>query len=184
LQMESKYIAVATTDPTTGERRQPNVLTNPTRNAEFLASQLQSAGYFQLADDQALVVTIDPGNARYFVVPVTNDWTITDNYWDQQTSLNIAQAKKNRDGTYTIVISPDDPDVWNWVSTGGLNQGTISIRFQDLDEASSKFPKVSSQVVSLDDLADILPPGTIYASTQDRRDQIALRKSGFNKRSA
>jgi hypothetical protein len=184
LQMESKYISVATTDPTTGERRQPNVLTNPTRNAEFLATQLQSAGYFQLNDDQALVVTVDPGNAGYFVVPVTNDWTITGNYWDQQTSLNNAQAMKNADGTYTIVISPQDPDVWNWVSTGGLNQGTISIRFQDLDPNSSTLPTVSSQVVSLDQLAGILPAGTVYASAQDRLDQIALRKSGFNNRFA
>jgi hypothetical protein len=184
LQMESKYIAVATTDPTTGERRQPNVLTNPTRNAEFLATQMQSAGYFQLDDGQALVVTINPGNAGYFVVPVTNDWTITDNYWDQQTSLNISQAKKNPDGTYTIVISPSDPDVWNWVSTGGLNQGTISIRFQDLDGTSSTLPTVSSQVVSLDDLPGVLPPGTVYATPQDRLDQIALRKSGFNNRFA
>ncbi len=184
LQMESKYIQVATIDPTTGQRRQPNVLTNPTRNAEFLATQMQSAGYFQLADDQALVVTIDPGNAGYFVVPVTNDWTITDNYWDQQTSLNIAQAKKNPDGTYTIVISPSDPDVGNWVSTGGLNQGTISIRFQDLDGNSTTLPTVSSQVVSLDDLASVLPAGTTYATPQDRLDQIALRKSGFNNRFA
>ena len=44
------------------------------------------------------------------MVPVTNDWTITDNYWDQQTSLNISQAKQNRDGTYTIVISPTGSD--------------------------------------------------------------------------
>jgi hypothetical protein len=145
---------------------------------------MQSAGYFQLDDDQALVVTIDPGNAGYFVVPVTNDWTITDNYWDQQTSLNIAQAEKNPDGTYTIVISPSDPDVWNWVSTGGLNQGTISIRFQDLDDTSSTLPTVSSQVVSLDDLAAVLPAGTKYATPQDRLDQIALRKSGFNNRFA
>ena len=184
LQMESKYISVATTDPTTGARTQPNVLTNPTRNAEFLATQLQSAGYFQLNDDQALVLTIDPGNAGYFVVPVTNDWTITNNYWDQHSSLNIAQAKKNTDGTYTIVISPSDPDVWNWVSTGGLNQGTISIRFQDLNSNSSTLPTVSSQVVSLDQLAGVLPPGTIYATPQDRLDQIALRKSGFNNRFA
>jgi hypothetical protein len=183
LQMESKYIQVATIDPTTGERRQPNVLTNPTRNAEFLATQMQSAGYFQLDDDQALVVTINPGSAGYFVVPVTNDWTITDNYWDQQTSLNIAQAKKNLDGTYTIVISPDDPDVWNWVSTGGLNQGTISIRFQDLGN-SSTLPTVSSRVVSLDDLPSVLPADTIYATTQDRLKQIADRKSGFNNRFA
>ena len=70
------------------------------------------------------------------------------------------------------------------MSTGGLNQGTISIRFQDLDQNSSTLPTVSSQVVSLDDLADVLPPGTVYATPQDRRDQIALRKSGFNNRFA
>jgi hypothetical protein len=40
IQREAQYIAVATTDPTTGARIQPNVLTNPTRNAEFLATQL------------------------------------------------------------------------------------------------------------------------------------------------
>jgi Protein of unknown function (DUF1214) len=184
LQMESKYIQVATVDPTTGERRRPNVFTNPTRNAEFLATQMQSAGYFQLDDDQALVLTIDPGGAGYFVVPVTNDWTITDNYWDQQTSLNNSpmQSVANEDGTYTIVVSPTDPGVWNWVSTGGLNQGTISIRFQDLDPDSS--PTVSSRVVSLDQLPSVLPPNTVYATTEDRLEQIALRKSGFNKRFA
>ena len=40
------------------------------------------------------MLTIDPGNAGYFIVPVYNDWTITDSYWDQQTSLNNAQASK------------------------------------------------------------------------------------------
>jgi hypothetical protein len=184
LQMEAKYIKVATIDPTTGERRQPNVFTNPTRNAEFLATQMQSAGYFQLADDQALVLTIDPGDAGYFVVPVTNDWTITDNYWDQQTSLNISQAKKNDDGTYTIVVSPTDPQIWNWVSTGGLNQGSISIRFQDIDPDATNLPTVSSRVVPLDELSTVLPAGTVYATPQDRLDQIALRKSGFNNRFA
>jgi hypothetical protein len=39
-------------------------------------------------------------------------------------------------------------------------------------------------VVSLDDLADVLPQGTVFATPQDRRDQIALRKSGFNNRFA
>jgi hypothetical protein len=184
LQMEAKYIKVATIDPTTGERRQPNVFTNPTRNAEFLATQMQSAGYFQLDDDQALILTIDLGDAGYFVVPVTNDWTITDNYWDQQTSLNISQATKNLDGTYTIVVSPQDAAIWNWVSTGGLNKGTISIRFQDIDPEATNLPTVSSQVVSLDQLASVLPAGTIVATPQDRLDQIAARKSGFDNRFA
>jgi len=184
LSMESKYMAVATTDPTTGQRTQPNTLSAPARNAEFLATQLQSAGYFELTDQQALVVTIDPGNAGYFVVPVTNDWTITDNYWDQQTSLNNAQAIANPDGTYTLVISPTDPGVANWVSTGGLNQGTISIRFQDLDTSSTDLPTVSSQVVPLDQLGTVLPPTTVYVTPDERQAQLADRKAGFDNRFA
>jgi hypothetical protein len=188
LPQESKYIAVATTDPATGERRQPNELTNPVRNAQFLATQLQSAGYFELTDRQALVVTIDPGDASYFVVPVTNDWTISDNYWDQQTSLNNSQAIKNADGTYTLVISPTDPGVANWVSTGGLNQGTISIRFQDLggggDPETAILPTVTSEVVSLSDLPTVLPAGAFNFTYQDREDQIELRQAGFNTRFA
>ncbi|MFG1929182.1 DUF1214 domain-containing protein [Mycobacterium sp. NPDC048908] len=184
LQMEATYIKVATFDPATGEPRQPNVFTNPTQNAQFLSTQMQSAGYFQLNDDQALVLTIDPGDAGYFVVPVTNDWTITNNYWDEQTSLNISQAVKNEDGTYTIVVSPRDPQIYNWVSTGGLNQGTISIRFQDLPEKPQHLPTVSSQVVNLDQLPGVLPAGTVPAGATVRQAQIAARKSGFDNRFA
>jgi len=179
---ENKYMGVATTDPTTGERREPNVLTDPDRNAEFLATQLQSPGYFQLADSQALVVTIDPGNARYFTVPITDVWTITGNYWDEQTSLNIGQSIANPDGTYTFVISPADPAVANWVSTGVLNQGTISIRFQDLDRTSPDTPKVSSVLVPLDGLGAVLPPTTAYVTAEQRRTQIAQRQLGYNRR--
>lgn len=186
IQREATYMAVATTDPVTGERIPPNVLKNPTRNAEFLATQLQSAGYFQLADDEALVVTIDPGNAGYFVVPVTNDWTISRDYWNQQTSLNNAQALVNDDlTTYTVVISKSDPGVANWVSTGGLNQGTISMRFQDLDpNAPDDLPTVTSRVVKLSELDGALPDGTVYYTPAQRAAQLAERKAGFDNRFA
>ena len=189
LQMERDYIRVATIDPATGERRQPNVVPQPSSNASFLSTQLQSAGYFDLADDEALVVTIKPGDAGYFVVPVTNDWTITDNYWDQQTSLNSAQAKPNTvggnpDGTYTVVISKSDPQVYNWVSTGGLNQGTFSMRFQDLGNTAPTI--VSSKVVKISELDDpgVLPPETVYVTPAQRQEQIESRQSGFNNRFA
>lgn len=187
---ESVYIKVATSDPVTGDRKGPNVFTDPTSNASFLATQLQSAGYFQLADDQALVLTINPNNAAYFSVPVTNDWTITDNYWDEQTSLNNAQAQSNPDGSYTLVVSPtepvfgDDSSVWNWVSTGGLNQGTIAIRFQAIDPNNPDNPTVSSQVVALSDLSSVLPVGTVYVTPVERAAQITARQNGFNVRFA
>jgi hypothetical protein len=191
IQREATYMAVATTDPQTGEKIPPNVLKNPARNAEFLATQLQSAGYFQLADDEALVVTIHPNNAGYFVVPVTDDWTITKDYWNEQTSLNISQAQINPDdGSYTVVISKSDPTVGgqhvaNWVSTGGLNQGTISMRFQDLDpNAPDDLPTVSSQLVKLSDLGTVLPANTVYLTDQGRADQLAERKAGYDNRFA
>ncbi len=180
---ESAYIGYATTDQQTGQLRAPNTLSTPGHVGGFLATQLQSAGYFQLADDQALVVTIDPGNANYFVVPVTNDWTITDNYWDQQTSLNNVQATPNADGTYTVVISPTDPGVANWVSTGGLNQGTVFVRFQDLDPQSAATPSVSTQLVSLDELSGILPPGA-FITDAERAAQLQARRDGYDLRYA
>ncbi|MEN4474325.1 DUF1214 domain-containing protein [Mycolicibacterium cosmeticum] len=182
IQREATYMSVATTDPATGQRQDPNLLRDPARNAEFLATQLQSAGYFQLGDDQALVLTVDPDGAGYFVVPVTDDWTVTTDYSNEQTSLNNAQAVANGDGTYTIVVSPTDPGVANWVSTGGLHQGTISIRFQVLADGAS--PTVRTQLVSLADLAGTLPAGTRYVTADGRAAQLAARKAGFDSRFA
>jgi hypothetical protein len=131
-----------------------------------------------------LVVTIDPGNAGYFVLPITNDWTITGDYWNEQSTLNSMQATANPDGTYTLVISPTDPGVANWISTGGLNQGTISIRFQDLDNSKLNTPTVTSQVVPLAQLGDALPASTEYVGFDGRAQQIALRHAGFDRRFA
>ena len=179
---QSKYMALATTDPQTGRPRTANEISQPSSNAEFLANQLQSNGYYRLGDKQALVLTIDPGAAKYFVVPTYNDWTITDNYWDQPTSLNNEQAKRNDDGTYTLVISPTDPLVGNWVSTGGLNEGTISIRFQDLGRDPKNPPRIIDQrVMSHEELHSYLPADD-FVTEQHRKDQIALRRAGFNKR--
>ena len=181
---QAKYMALATTDPATGEARPVNTVSQPASNAEFLANQKQSNGHFQLEDGQALVLKIDPGDAKYFIVPTYDIWTITDNYWDQPTSLNNEQMGcfQNADGTYTVVISPTDPLAANWVSTGGLNQGTIAIRFQDLDPEAPNQPQIVDQrVLTHEELAGFLP-AEAFITQQERDDQLELRKAGFDKR--
>ncbi|WKG04403.1 DUF1214 domain-containing protein [Mycolicibacterium sp. HK-90] len=178
---ENTYMSVATA---TGE---PNVLSEPAHNAQFLSTQLQSAGYFQLKDDEAMIITVDPGDAEYFVVPVTNDWTITNDTRNQQTSLNNSQAIKNADGTYTIVVSKNDPGVANWVSTGGLNQGTISMRFQGVDPDATNMPTVTTRVVKRSEVEGIVtdPDDPNYNPEQldyDRAQQIAERQAGYDLR--
>ncbi|WP_260941949.1 Ig-like domain-containing protein [Mycolicibacterium llatzerense] len=174
---------IVTLNLQTGQLKPPNTLTQPFNFPGTLVSQKQSLGYFQLADNQALVITINPGNAGYFVVPVTNDWELSPGDGTAQTSLNNAQSIANPDGTYTLVISPDDPGAANWVSTGGLNQGTLYIRFQALDATSSAVPMiVSQQVVTLDQLGTVLPAGTKYVTDAERQAQLAARQDGYNGR--
>ena len=74
--------------------------------------------------------------------------------------------------------------VANWVSTGGLNQGTISIRFQDLPLDPTHLPTVQSQVVLRSQLDTVLPVGTLYVTPVQRDAQLAARKAGFDKRFA
>jgi hypothetical protein len=176
---QDEYIRVATTDPVTGQLRQPNTLSTPAHNAQFLSTQLQSAGYFQLEDGEALVLTVQPGSASYFVVPVTDDWTITGDYWNQQTSLNNAQAVPNTDGSYTVVVAKDDPGVANWVSTGGLDQGTMSIRFQGVDPNSPDLPAISAIRIPLDQAPSYVQPDQLVYS---RPEQLASRQAGYASR--
>lgn len=179
---QKKYMALATTDPETGEARPVNTVSQPSSNAEFLANQLQSNGHFQLEDDQALVLTIDPGDAGYFVVPTYNVWTITNDYRSEPASLNMEQAKRNSDGTYTVVISPTDPLAANWVSTDDLNQGTLAIRFQDIDPGSPNQPRIVDQrVMTHEELREFLPAED-FITEQDRLDQIEEREAGFDSR--
>lgn len=179
---QEKYMALATTDPETGEPRPVNSVSQPSSNAEFLANQLQSNGHFQLDDNEALVLTIDPGDAGYFVVPTYNVWTITNDYRNEPASLNMEQAKRNPDGTYTVVISPTDPLAANWISTDDLNQGTLAIRFQDIDSDSPNQPRIVDQrVMTHDELREFLPAED-FITEQDRLDQIELRKAGFDRR--
>ncbi|MGX9673128.1 Ig-like domain-containing protein [Mycobacterium sp. HM-7] len=174
---------IVTVNLQTGQLKPPNTLTQPFNFPGTLVSQKQSLGYFQLADNQAMVITINPGNAGYFVVPVTNDWELSPGDGTAQTSLNNVQSVANPDGTYTLVISPGDPGVANWVSTGGLNQGTLYIRFQALDPNSTAAPAiVSQQVVTLDQLGTVLPDGTKYVTDAERAAQLAARSDGYNDR--
>ncbi|RUP26965.1 MAG: DUF1214 domain-containing protein [Mycolicibacterium sp.] len=163
-----------------------NTLPQPTNaGSQTLSTQKQSIGHFNLAYNEALVITLTPGTAKYFNVPVSNAWTISPDYTTgDPTSLNNAQAIANPDGSYTLVVSKTDPGVANWVSTGGLNQGTIFARWQGLDPNASVQPTLTTQVVALDQLKSVLPKTTVYVTEAQRAQQIAERQSGYTLRTA
>lgn len=160
-----------------------NTLSSPSLSSTLgtLVTQASSFGHFKLADDEALVATVQTGGAGYFVFPVTDPWMVTVDPIRRQSSLNNRQAAPNADGSYTFVVSVQDPGVANWIDPAGLHEGTIMLRWQDLPLAASAAggPSVKTQVVQLSGLGAALPAGTRYVTAEQRRRQLDDRTAGY-----
>ncbi|KAF0814848.1 hypothetical protein IGB42_00903 [Andreprevotia sp. IGB-42] len=165
-----------------------NTLPQPSSSATLgtLVTQASSFGHFKLADDEALLATVNTGGASYFVLPVTDPWTVTVDPINHQSSLNNTQAVANADGSYTFVVSLRDPGVHNWVDTTGKHEGTIMARWQNVPATApaSGGPAISVRVVKLADLPHYLPAGTRYVSSTERQQQLQARSAGYAQRLA
>ncbi|WP_205700948.1 DUF1214 domain-containing protein [Jeongeupia sp. USM3] len=165
-----------------------NTLPQPSSSATLgtLVTQASSFGHFRLTDDEALLVTVNTGGAGYFVLPLTDPWTVSVEPDRRQVSLNHAQAVADADGGYTFVISPRDPGVHNWLDTAGLHEGTLMPRWQNLPATppASGGPAIATRVVRLAELPHYLPAGTRYVTPAERQQQLAARAAGYAERVA
>jgi hypothetical protein len=91
-----------------------------------------SSGHFLIADDEALAITLDPMGAGYLSVQLASGWLSSLDYLHHAATLNLAQSKRNPDGTLTFLIAAHDPGVANWLDTDGLHEGSIFVRWQKL----------------------------------------------------
>src|SRR6201996_1010888 len=139
--------------------RPANVFVQPEIKATdgMLITQAYSLGHFQLDKDQALVLTIHPGTAKYVTVPVSNLWGTTMDPVHHLSSRNLDQVKKNADGSFTVVVTPTDPGLENWIDTEGLREGMLFLRWAAIADSSPGAPKpaVDAKVVSLSELASL-----------------------------
>lgn len=146
---------------------------------------LATGGQFDLDDDQALVVTLDPYGARYVGFQLTDVWGVALDYVKRTGSLSNFQVRRNGDGTITYAISATDPGIYNWLDTSGLSQGSFVIRWQDLKRIpdSIEGAVVSFDVVDVNDVARTADT-VLRASNQDRKRQLEDRLRGFRHRVA
>lgn len=149
-----------------------------------LTTQQQSLANFRIDDDTAVVITVDPGGAGYFVVPVTDTWMVTPDFAHHTSSLNNEQAVPNPDGTYTLVLSLEDPGYRNWIDPDGLTNGTLFVRWQVLSDRLPERggPAISAKVVSVSSLAAAVPPGMATVTATERAAQLAARAAGYERR--
>jgi hypothetical protein len=162
----------------------PNAINKPTTRGGGWG--FAAIGNFKVADDEALVVTLDPLGAKYLGFDLANPWLVSLEHVHGTGSLNNTQAEAGSDGTITYVISPKDPGVHNWLSTSGLHAGTIMIRWQDLPvsvtTADSAIKAV--KVVKLSALSTTFPPGAQSVTAAQRQQQLEHRAISYARRYA
>lgn len=108
-----------------------------------------SMGRWDLADDEALVMTGRLPEGPFTNVMLWNVHMQTLDYRNLPTALNKSQIQYEPDGSYRIVISAQDPGVANWLCTDGHRRGSIFWRFL-LPETDP--PKPVCTVVKLSDI--------------------------------
>jgi hypothetical protein len=145
-----------------------------------LRNQVYILGRFQLADREALIVNVGLGGAEYFVCPVTNIWGTTNDIVNRTGSLNKAQSEANRDGSYTYVVSAEDPGVHNWVDTSGTHEGILTLRWAEFP-GGRPGPDLhaESRLVRLEELRAHLPPETRFVAPAERAEQRARRAASY-----
>jgi hypothetical protein len=157
-----------------------NTLTPPRRTPGGLATQFSSVGHYDLADDEALIVTV-PAAAKevapYQGIQLGSMWYISLDYASHQTSLTADQARIDADGMMRFVISERDPGIANWLERTGHDRGYVQLRWQRLTRDLGPEDGPAAEVVGFDELPRRLPfYDNARVSPQEWRARIAARQ--------
>ncbi|QBJ97948.1 hypothetical protein ERC79_19860 [Rhodococcus sp. ABRD24] len=134
-----------------------NTMVEPRLTPGGLATQYSSAGHYELADDQAMIITVPAADVPYQGFQLGSLWYISLDYINHQTSLNASQSQIDPDGNIRLVISERNPGVTNWIETLGHARGYLQFRWQRVSRELSAADGPTLEVVSLDEVASKLP---------------------------
>jgi len=140
---------------------------------------LYSTGFFSLETDEALLITIDEPEARYWALQLyTMDRYEGIDPTDRQSSLNHTEAVADADGRVRFVITGTDAGTANWLDTGGHQQGMIHFRAV----WNESTPEVATEVVKVAELATHLPAEHPMVSPVERAEALGRRRRNAQQR--
>lgn len=164
-----------------------NTLTVPASTPGGLSSQFSSIGHYELADDEAMIVTVPRcDDCTYQAIQIGSDWYASTDYETHQTSLTKAQAVADADGLLRFVISerppgPGGTPVANWLETTGHRTGPIMLRWQQLTRDLTAADGPAVEIVKVDQVPSHLPT-LAGLSEAEYADRITARQRAVARR--
>jgi hypothetical protein len=153
-----------------------NTMTEPRLTPGGLATQYSSVGHYDLAEDQALVITVPVSDAPYQGFQLGTMWYLSMDFINHQTSLTADQAHRDADGKIRFVVSERDPGVANWLECTGHQRGYLQIRWQ---RTSREFTADDGPTVELVPFADVAAhlPYDQSVTPDEWRARVAARQA-------
>ena len=111
---------------------------------------LYMIGSYQLADDEVLLMRVQPPDTRYWNIALESRWHEIADYLHRPTSLTLDEVQYSEDGSVEFVVAHQDPGHPNWLDTSGHNFGFITLRW--LDARGAKVPTPELQVIQWNEL--------------------------------
>jgi hypothetical protein len=106
-------------------------------------------GNYALEDDEALIIDGTSPKCPFWNLCIWNEFLHTYNYDYERVSINGHQIVYNDDGSWTLVISAQDPGHPNWIRTQGHKSGVLWARWFLPEETPSQ---PTTRVVKVADL--------------------------------
>lgn len=147
-------------------------------NQQGLSNNAYGDGWFDIADDEALLIELEPPKAQMWSFQLGNYWWESIEYVTGFGSINSFQAHTDSDGMIRLVIAKQDPGILNWLDTGGHNEGSVMYRFQN----TTTVPSPTARLVKLDKLNELLPADTATATPEDREQARQARRQHLQQR--
>ena len=113
---------------------------------------LYMIGSYQLEDDEALIMLVQPPKTRYWNIALESRWHETADYLHRPTSMTLDEVNYSEDGSVEFIVAHKDPGHPNWLDTSGHNFGFITLRW--LDAMDEDVPMPELQVINLSDLVN------------------------------
>lgn len=149
--------------------------------ATGLPSADVSAGNFDLAPGEALIVKVPDVVSGFSGIELMNVFGAALPYTLSQTTLNNTTAFHDADGYTYYVVSDTNPGVANWLDASGLTRGEIFARFENIPDGTDPTGlQVTTQVVPVADVANYLPADTPTVSPEEFAADMSQRVFSYD----
>lgn len=104
-------------------------------------------GWWELADDEALVIEATPPECSYWNFQLNNVWMESLDYRWHPVTTNRHTTRYEDDGSFRLVVAREDRGFANWIDTAGHRRGTMGLRWVK----ASHHPVPRCRVAKLDE---------------------------------